>query len=290
MASGVVFNIQRYSVQDGPGIRTTVFLKGCPLDCWWCHNPESQRPEPQIMVMEGRCIQCGECREACPQGLEGMCEQCGRCVGACPTGARQSVGGRMTAGEVLAEVRKDRIFHEESGGGVTFSGGEPLVQFEFLRELLGACRAEGIHTALDTCGHAPIDQLLAAGRLANLVLYDLKMVDEARHRNYTGVSSGRIIDNLRALGKAHENIWLRIPVIPGINDDDLSMDAAARLAASIGGVRRVCLLPYHGTGTAKLQRLGWPDRMKGTQPPSADELETTARRFRRLGLEVTTGA
>lgn len=242
------------------------------------------------MVMEGRCIQCGECREACPQGLEGMCEQCGRCVGACPTGARQSVGGRMTAGEVLAEVRKDRIFHEESGGGVTFSGGEPLVQFEFLRELLGACRAEGIHTALDTCGHAPIDQLLAAGRLANLVLYDLKMVDEARHRNYTGVSSGRIIDNLRALGKAHENIWLRIPVIPGINDDDLSMDAAARLAASIGGVRRVCLLPYHGTGTAKLQRLGWPDRMKGTQPPSADELETTARRFRRLGLEVTTGA
>jgi pyruvate formate lyase activating enzyme len=295
MQSGLVFNIQRYSIQDGPGIRTTVFLKGCPLRCWWCHNPESQAPEPEITVIETRCTQCGECLSACPQSAAGgfrgtdfqsvdagtvpilaerkwdcppslvRCTRCGACVEACPTEARQLVGRRMTVDEVLAEVLKDRLFYDDSGGGVTFSGGEPLVQPEFLMGLLAACRARAIHTAVDTSGYAPQEQLLSAAGLTDLFLYDLKTMDDARHLECTGVSNAAILENLIALGRVHQNIWIRIPIIPGFNDDAEQLDAAARFVASIPAVRQVSLLPYHPTGIHKSRWLG----RHVAQPPSA---------------------
>jgi pyruvate formate lyase activating enzyme len=199
------------------------------------------------------------------------------------------IGQKMTTAQTLAEIRKDRIFHEDSGGGATFSGGEPLMQFDFLCDLLGACRAEGIHTALDTCGHAPRSQLLAAAALSDLVLYDLKAMDDARHTRFTGVSNERILDNLRALGAAHSNLWVRIPIIPGLNDDDADLDAAARFAASIPAARRVCLLPYHPTGAAKFRRLGQKYCLDHVVPPSPQRLEQIAQRFKDLGLNVTTG-
>lgn len=199
MHRGLVFNIQKYSTQDGPGIRTTVFLDGCPLRCWWCHHPEEETRT-------------------------------------------------MTVDEVLAEVLQDRTFYEESGGGVTFSGGEPLAQPDFLRELLRACRACGIHTAVDTCGHAPWEHLAAAAPFTDLFIYDLHVIDEKRHIEFTGVSNKLILSNLKALGRIHANIWVRVPVVPGFNDDAAELKAIARFAASVAGVKQVNLLPYVETG------------------------------------------
>ena len=298
METGLVFNIQRYSIQDGPGIRTTVFLKGCPMDCWWCHNPESQSPEPEIVVLEGRCMRCGECRKVCPQEGAGApkdpdgtrrCIRCGACVAACPTGARQMVGRPMTAADVLAEVLKDRVFYEESGGGATFSGGEPLLQPGFLKAVLAACRSAGLHTAVDTCGFAPKEDLLAIAPLADLFLYDLKFMDEASHVRYTGASGAGVLDNLRALGRVHENIWIRVPIIPGINDSADHLEALARCASSIGGVRQVNVLPYHGAGAYKSPRVGKAYRLQKIAPPSPERMEDVAAKFRGHGLNVRIG-
>jgi pyruvate formate lyase activating enzyme len=300
MGSGLVFNIQKYSVHDGPGIRTTVFLKGCPLHCPWCHNPEGIAYRPEIVVLESRCIGCGQCRLACRHGAvspgEGalpsridLCELCGACVEACPTEGRQIVGQERSVGEVLETVLQDRVFYEESGGGVTFSGGEPLSQPEFLMELLVSCRERGLHTAVDTCGLARVDHLLAIAPLTDLFLYDLKFIDDAKHAHYTGVSNAVILSNLQALGGAHAQIWLRIPVIPGINDSQADLEAAARFAASIPTVRQVNLLPFHRNGLPKARRLGRDDTLAEVQPPSSEGMERARAPFASLGLAVQTG-
>jgi pyruvate formate lyase activating enzyme len=298
MQSGLVSNIQKYSIRDGPGIRTTVFLKGCPLSCWWCHNPEGKSLKSEIIVVETRCMRCGECGFACkhaPAGAEvpwpggADCDLCGSCVESCPTGARQKTGSLMTVGEVLAEVTKDLIFYEDSRGGVTFSGGEPLMQPEFLKELLTACRQKGIHVAVDTCGHVSPQTLMSIAPLVDLFLYDLKLIDPEQHRQYTGVPNDRILANLQWLGREHGNIWLRIPLIPGANDSSEQIDATARFAASVPGIRQVNLLPYHTTGIQKLRRLGEEYRLPNLRPPAPEFMQLAAKRFRVLGLNAIVG-
>lgn len=278
---GRIFHVQRYSLQDGPGLRTTVFLKGCPLACSWCHNPESQHPEPEAMRAGDRCLRCGTCEQLLAGDGAGQAE-------ACPTGALQWVGREVTVAELVAEVLRDRPFFEASGGGATFSGGEPLQQAAFVAQAMAALRAEGVTTALDTCGHAPWEDLEAVARVADLVLYDLKLIDEGRHRAATGVPSGPILENLRRLGAVHPALWIRVPLIPGINDDAANLEATARIAAATPGVRRVDLLPYHATGLAKAERLGQAPQ-PGIPAPGGEDLLRAAEPFRALGLNVHLG-
>lgn len=301
MQQGTVFNIQRFSLHDGPGIRTTVFLKGCPLACAWCHNPEGMSFQPEVVIVGNRCIRCGECVEACPRDLpsgdgrgfsgdRADCTVCGTCVDVCPTEARQLVGRSMTVDEVLTEVLKDRVFYDESGGGVTFSGGEPLSQAEFLLPALEACRAEGIHTAVDTCGYAPWETLRAVAALTDLFLYDLKATDDKVHRKYTGVSNERIVENLKALGREHGAIWLRVPVIPGVNDCTENFAVTGKLASSIPAVRRVSLLPYHAMGNGKRERVGRPAELSDLRSPSEMRMQELAAVVEDAGVMATIGA
>jgi len=301
METGLVFNVQKYSVQDGPGIRTTVFLKGCPLCCAWCHNPESQSAKPELTFNASRCLGCGECRTACSLAAAlplqgplpaqvGGCTTCGQCVDACPTEARQLVGQRWSVADVMAEIVKDGIFYDESAGGVTFSGGEPLSQPAFLKELLAACRSRGLRTAVDTCGFACTHVLLEIARLADLILFDVKLMDDTKHRQYTGVSNVPILENLRALDQIHDNLWLRVPLIPGVNDDEANLDAVGRFAASLPGVRRVSVLPYHKFGAEKSRRLGNEILASGLEPPSAAQVERVVEKFRAFGLNAKAGA
>ena len=291
MRDGLVFNLQRYSVHDGPGIRTTVFLKGCPLRCGWCHNPEGISRQPEFLILENRCLGCGACRRACRFGalVDGQsvlpahvpaCVRCGACVDACPTQARQIAGLKWGVPELLDAVQRDRLFYDDSGGGVTFSGGEPLAQPEFLRAALLACRSVGLHTAVETCGLARTEDLLAIVPGADLFLYDLKLMDEAKHRQHTGMSNGLILENLLALGRAGCRIWIRVPVIPGINDSAEDLDATARFAATIPGVQRVDLLPYHRAGLQKSRRLGRTNPLANVPTPSAEAMAEAAEIFK----------
>ncbi len=307
MQPGLITNLQRYSLHDGPGIRTTVFLKGCPLSCAWCHNPETLSRRPEIMMVETRCVRCGSCAAACPNNhpvgappdildplsaaaeADIACSLCGECVEACPTGARVMMGRQMTVPELLGQLVADRVFFEESGGGVTFSGGEPLLQFEFLTTALAACRECGLHTAVDTSGFAPREQLLAVAGLADLILYDVKTMDDARHREVTGVSNRLILDNLEALGRVHRAIWLRVPIIPGVNDGSAELEAVARFGATITGVRQVNLLPYHQAGLGKRGRLRHEDLREPFEAPTAARMEHLAGIFRQAGLDTRIG-
>jgi len=301
METGLVFNLQRYSVQDGPGIRTTVFLKGCPLHCAWCHNPEGQSARPELLVLESRCLACGECRRACPSGatLAGngalparhdFCTLCGACVAACPSGARQQVGRAMSVDEVMAEVLTDRVFYDESGGGVTFSGGEPLAQPRFLQALLQASRDQRLHTAVDTSGFASTECLLAIAGLADLFLYDLKLMDDAKHRQYCGGPVGPVLANLQALARVHANLWIRIPIIPGVNDGPGELEALAEFVATFDPTPPVSLLPYHATGTGKFRRLGLDYALDAVDPPSPAAMDSIREQFRARGVTAHVGA
>jgi pyruvate formate lyase activating enzyme len=300
-AAGVVFNIQRFAVHDGPGVRTTVFLKGCPLACWWCHNPESRAPQADLEIVTERCIECGSCLAVCTHDavvrLESgayavdpsHCVRCGECTEACPTGGRRLVGETYGVERVVDEVEKDRVFYEESGGGVTFSGGEPLAQPEFLLALLRECRLRGLHTCVDTSGMAAAETVLRVGELAHLLLYDLKLLDDARHRVFTGAGNGVVLANLEALAESGADVWIRVPWIPGVNDDDGNLDDLASFVTGLGKDWPVFLLPYHINAQDKYARLGRDYPLVGLEPPAPDRIEAAADRLRDAGLRVSIG-
>jgi pyruvate formate lyase activating enzyme len=296
---GTVLRIERFAIHDGPGIRTTVFLKGCSLRCAWCHSPESQSLQPEFMPLPDRCIHCLACTNACPfhaappASADGLlapaeCTTCGACAEACPTGARELVGRTMSVDALMAEIERDRIFYDESGGGVTFSGGEPLMQPLFLANMARSCHAAGIHVAIETCGHVDTRALVDVARDTDLFLFDLKLMDDGRHREYTGASNVLILHNLERLAAAGADIRVRFPLIPGVNDDDGNVRAVGALLASLG-LTRIDVLPYHRAGTAKYDRLHRPYRLPDTEPPTADRQIHVVRVLESCGLIVQPG-
>lgn len=297
--TGLIFNIQKFSLHDGPGIRTTVFLKGCPLDCWWCHNVESQSGGKEPMLRLDRCSGCGSCVVRCPQGaiaLEegkaatdlGACVRCGECLVYCPENGRNICGQEMSVEAVLAEVLKDQVFYQRSGGGVTFSGGEAMAQLDFLAAALRACKAAGLQTAVDTSGAVPWASFERVLPLTDLFLYDLKLLDDAAHRTYTGVSNRGLLENLRKLSAETDAIWIRFPVIPSINDDAENIAGSIEFLKTIR-FRQLNLLPYHELGKGKAAQLGRAYRMEGVTPPSAERMEELRAQFAAAGFTVVTG-
>jgi pyruvate formate lyase activating enzyme len=291
LTTGLIFNIQRFSVHDGPGIRTTLFFKGCSLQCAWCHNPESISPHPEMMLRSDLCLNCGACIAACPQEAiaatpagpvteRKKCIACGHCAKACPVDARVQVGGEMTVAEVLQTVLADRVFYDQSGGGVSFSGGEPTRQPDFLHALLEASRDEGLHTVVDTCGYAPWPVFARIAKLTDLFLFDLKMIDPEKHRHWTGVSNRRILENLTRLDAEGSAVSLRMPVIPGINDNPEDLDKMADWLGTLRHVQTLHLLPFHRGGTEKYLRLDRPCHLRKIDPPDMAQMEKMAGRFR----------
>jgi pyruvate formate lyase activating enzyme len=294
---GTVFNIQRYSIQDGPGIRTTVFLKGCPLRCAWCSNPESQNPRPEIAHRDSLCTQCGRCVDVCEAHAisigaksvtinRGLCTDCGRCAAVCMPGALKIFGEEMSAAEVFRQVRKDEDFYRVSGGGVTVSGGEPLSQPDFVAALFRLCRENGIHTCIETCGLAGVRALEKVLRYTSLVLYDIKLADPAAHRKWTGRRNETILRNLGLVRQKGIPVIIRVPLIPGINDTDAALEDIARLAARFlpqhGNIE---LLPYHRFGLGKYQMLDRQYRLAELTTQSEAQVQRARQIFESAGFK-----
>lgn len=300
MLSGKVINLMKYSIHDGPGIRTTVFFKGCPLNCLWCHNPESQQPGQELMIWAERCIGCGRCLEVCAWGAlviaagkldyrREQCQACGECCKVCPAGAREPAAKTMSVREVMAELEKDLVFYDESGGGATFSGGEALLQPVFLLELLKECRKKEIHTTLETCGFTNLEVLRSLSDFVDLFLYDLKLMDSRKHQEFTGVPNELILANLRWLAEHHPRVIVRVPVIPGVNDDPATFQAMGEFVASLKRIRELHLLPYHKAGADKYLRLGRVYQLPDIQPPEPERLEQIKGQLEAFGLAVKIG-
>ena len=264
---GMVFDIQKFSIHDGPGIRTTVFLKGCPLKCLWCHNPESQQSGQEISFMPEKCIGCGWCFKNCPQKAHVMedgkhvlrrelCIRCGKCTEKCYAGANTQIGKEMTVDEVIAEVLKDKPFYETSNGGMTISGGEPMAQFKFTQALLKEAKKHKLHTCLETSGFAASEKLLRIREDVDIFLFDYKESDSAKHLEFTGVPLADIVSNLLELDRLGSKIILRCPVIPGCNDTPLHFEGIANFASRLSNVIEVNILPYHPLGKSKSARIG----------------------------------
>lgn len=296
---GVVFDIKKYATDDGPGIRTTVFFKGCPLRCQWCHNPEGQSTAPELMYRKKRCTGCGECVEVCPSRAimpvakaisveRKACLVCGMCAEKCPTDALGIVGKEMGADDVMKEIEKDKLFYDQSNGGVTVSGGEPLAQLAFLVALLEKCKGKNIHTAVDTCGFAPHKAFGEIRDKVDVFLYDLKIIDERKHSRYCGASNELILENLKKLAECGSDIRIRFPVIPGINDDEENIAGIGELMLE-SDIQKIHVLPYHRAGTEKYISLGRIYRLNNIKSPTDKHLKLVKEKFESFGLDAKIG-
>ncbi len=294
---GTVFQIQRFSIHDGPGIRTTVFLKGCPMRCLWCHNPESMKPETELGYRRNRCVGCGQCVLACPQGAltvckEGirrdgaLCQVCLACTAACPTGAMEAYGRRMTPAEAADAVRLDKRYYDKTGGGATFSGGEPLSQPEFVRETAELLRREGIRTAIETSLYAAPHALEEVAPICDYIMTDIKVMDDAVHQKVTGCSNRRILANLVRLARYPVPVLIRIPVVPGINDSAQNAEQTARFLFENTPYRKIELLPMHKLATHKYEALGLDYPAQDIPLPTEEAVRQMARTLRTMGMEV----
>mgnify|MGYP001824882237 CR=1 FL=1 len=301
---GVVFDIKRFALHDGPGLRTTVFLKGCPLSCLGCHNPEGQSLGPELLFRPDRCTSCGDCVPACPNTAISLsdkdvridwerCDLNGACVEACLPGALELVGENRGVGEILEILEKDRIYFDESRGGVTLSGGEPFAQPDFLRALLQGCRDRDLPVVLDTCGHVAPSTFMDLAPEAQQILFDLKLMDEERHEAFTGVHNRWILENLKWVGDGCGDggscpaLTVRIPLIPGVNDDEENLLATATFLGELASKPPVDILPSHRLGVDKYHRMGRAYSLSEVSPPPTDEVRRAVRVLREAGLEVT---
>lgn len=297
-ATGTIFQIQRWSVNDGEGIRSTVFLKGCPLRCRWCANPESWKSVPEVLFVQERCSACGNCIQVCPTGairLEaginkaitsgGKCQGCGKCCRVCPSGARKQMGARVTVKDVMKVVKRDTVFYRESGGGVTFSGGEPFAQPEFLRQLVLACNRAGIDTAVETCGHYEWEQVKDIFEHLDSVFVDLKHMDDKTHKRWTGEGNSRILENIKRISCVQPNTIVRVPLMEEVNANEKNIRTMCGFLLAHTEIRRVELLPYHDFGETKHDGLAGGMR-HSFQAPGDDKLSALKQIILDYGINI----
>lgn len=299
MESATIMNIQKYSVHDGPGIRTTVFLKGCPLNCWWCHNPESQKSVPEVLYYKNKCSHCGICEKRCDNNCIEIkdntiitttenCTGCEKCLDYCVNNARELKGQTMTTEELLREVEKDKVFYDESNGGVTFSGGEPLMHAKFLFEALKMCKEKEIHTTIDTSGFSSWENIEMIAPYVDLFLFDIKHMDSDAHKKYTGVGNEIILENLKKLNNITSNIYIRLPIIPTINDDENNIQKLIEFISTLR-IKKVNLLPYHKIGMDKYERINMEYKMPEINEPSQEYMNGLKKSFECLNIDIKIG-
>ena len=294
MQSARYIDLKRFAVHDGPGIRTTLFLKGCPLRCLWCHNPESRFPQPELAIHFPKCRFCGSCEHLCPchhihdgqhDFNRASCRACGKCVEACPAEALELFGKSISVEEAAAKLLEDKIFYAD-GGGITLSGGEPLLQSAFCADLLSRMKKEGLHTAVDTCGHVPWNAFEEVLPFTDLFLYDFKCADSEKHRQFTGQGNERILENLRRLDTTGKPIEIRIPLVPQHNFSQEDLQATGAILKPLKHITAVRLLAYHSLARSKFLAVGHPDTMPNVPSPTCEDLEDAATLLRAFGLPV----
>lgn len=301
MTNNLVFDIKRFAINDGPGIRMAIFFKGCPLSCTWCHNPESMSPSIQKLYSKSKCIGALKCIEICPNNALELtkngivtnfenCNLCGKCVEVCPTKAMEFSGFKKSVDELIIEIEKDRLFFEQSGGGVTFSGGEPMLHTDFLLKILKECEIRGIHRVIDTSAHCSVSSLLKVAKHTNLFLIDLKIMNSVKHQLYTGVTNQKILKNITELAKTDVEIIFRLPLIKGVNLNDENIIATAIFMNSLQGNRnKINLLPFHNTATIKHEKLGKSISLKGMEKPTESEIKKVVSIFNQYKIKATVG-